>query len=245
LKVDVIVTLVTGNAIAAKRATAVIPIVMMVSGYPVEVGLAESYARPGGNVTGNTAYAGAEVFGKHVEILRLLVPHMRLLAVLWGYVPPFVHDAEGRLALDELKGAAKILGVSLRVRETRKMEDVESALRAVSREQADALYVSGGSVHLQASAQIVEFARKRRLPTMTDVRPVFNAGFLVTYSPDPAMLARQAAGYVDRILRGTPPGELPIERPSRLNLVINLKTAKALGLTIPQSLLVRADEIIQ
>src|SRR5262245_17053247 len=101
LKVDVIVTLVTGHAMAARTATAEIPIIMMNSGYPVEVGLAKSYARPGGNVTGNTAYAGTEVFGKHVEILRTVLPRMRRLSVLWGYVPPFVHPREGELALDE------------------------------------------------------------------------------------------------------------------------------------------------
>jgi putative ABC transport system substrate-binding protein len=247
LKVDVIVTLVTGNAVAAKRATAETPIVMMNSGYPVEVGLAKSYGRPGGNVTGNTAYAGTEVFGKHVEILKTLLPRMRRLAVLWGYVPPFVHPREGELALDELKRAANTLGVTMRVLKTRRMEDVESALRAVSAEHTDtdALYVSGGSVHFQAAPRIVEFARERRLPTMTDVRPVFQAGMLLTYSPSPAVLARQAAGFLDRILQGARPSELPIERPSKVDLIINLKTAKDLGLTIPPSLLLRADQVIE
>lgn len=245
LKVDVIVTLVTGNAFAARRATAEIPIVMMASGYPVEVGLVKSYARPGANVTGNTAYAGTEVFGKHMEILQTLQPHLRRLAVLWGYVPPFVHVGEGELALDELKRAAKSLGVATRIWKTRSMEDVESALKGVSTEHPDALYVSGGSVHVQAAARIAEFARERRLPTMTDVRPVFQAGMLVTYAPNPAVLAWQAARFVDRILRGARPGELPIERPSKVDLLINLKAAKALGLTIPPSLLLRADQVIE
>jgi putative ABC transport system substrate-binding protein len=245
LKVDVIVTLVTGNAVAARRATDETPIVMMNSGYPVEVGLAKSYGRPGANVTGNTVYAGTEVFGKHVEILKTLLPRMRRLAVLWGYVSPFVHPREGELALEELKRAATTLGVTVRVLETRRAEDVESALKAASAEAADALYVSGGSVHLQVAQRIVEFALARRLPTMTDVRPVFQAGMLLTYSASPAVLARQAAGFVDRILRGARPSELPIERPSKMDLIINLKTAKDLGLTIPPSLLLRADQVIE
>jgi len=244
-KVDVIVTLATGNAVAAMRASAEIPIVMLASGYPVEVGLVKSYARPGGNVTGNSIYAGTELFGKHVEILKTLLPRMRRLAVLWGWVPPFAYVGEGELALDELKRAAKTLGVRVRVWETRRVEDVEPALGAVSREQADALYVSGSPQHRQTAARIVEFARKQRLPTMTDSPGLFPAGILVTYSANPATLARQAAASVDRILRGARPAELPIERPSKLDLMINLKAAKAIGLTIPQSLLMRADRVIE
>ena len=244
-KVDVIVTSGTGNAVAAMRATAEIPIVMMASGYPVEVGLVKSYARPGGNVTGNSIYAGTELFGKHVEILKTLLPRMRRLAVLWGWVPPFAYPGEGELALDELKRAANTLHVGLRIWETRRVEDVEPALRAVSADQADALYVSGSPQHRQTAARIVEFARKQRLPTMTDTPGLFQAGILVTYSANPATLARQAAASVDRILRGARAGELPIERPSKLDLIINLKAAKAIGLTIPQSLLMRADRVIE
>lgn len=244
-KVDVIVTVATGHAVAAMRATPEIPIVMMSSGYPVEVGLVRSYDRPGGNVTGNSIYAGTALFGKHIEFLKALQPRMRRLAVLWGYVPPFVYVGEGELALADLKRAANTLGMTIRVWETRRIEDVESALRAVSREHAEALFVSGGSVHVQAAARIVEFARKQRLPTMTDVRPVFDAGILVTYSAHPGVLARQAAGFVDRILRGARAGDLPIERPSKFDLIINLRTAKALGLTIPPAVLLRADQVIE
>ena len=244
-KVDVILTSGTGNAVAAMRATAEIPIVMMASGYPVEVGLVGSYARPGGNVTGNSIYAGTELFGKHVEILKTLLPRLRRLAVLWGWLPPVTYVGEGELALDELKRAANTLDVGLRVWETRRVEDVESALKAISTDRADALYVSGSPVNRRTAAKIVEFARKERLPTMTDVRPLFEAGILMTYSANPETLARQAAGFVDRILRGARPADLPIERPSKLELLINLKTAKALGLTIPQSLLQRADQVIE
>jgi putative ABC transport system substrate-binding protein len=185
------------------------------------------------------------VFGKHVEILKTLVPRLRRLAILWGYFPPFVHAGEGELALEELRRAANALGVTLRVLETRRMDDVEAALRVVATEPIDALYVSGGSVHVQAAAKIVEAAQKRRLPTMSDVRPLFDAGMLITYSPSPAVIARQAAGFVDRILQGARPGDLPIERPAKVDLVINLKTAKELGLTIPPALLLRADRLIE
>ena len=244
-KVDVIVTLATGNAVAAMHASAEIPIVMMASGYPVELGLVESYARPGGNVTGNTIYAGTELFGKHVELLKTLLPGMRQLAVLWGWVPPFVYAGEGELALDELKRAAKTVDVGLRVWKTDRVEAVEAALAAMAREHVDALYVSGSPVHRRTAAKIVEFARKRRLPTMTDSPALFQEGILVTYSANPATLGRQAAAFVDRILRGARPADLPIERPSKIDLAINLKTAKALGLTIPPSLLQRADQVIE
>jgi putative ABC transport system substrate-binding protein len=244
-KVDVIVTIATGNAVAAMRATTEIPIVMLASGYPVEMGLVKSYARPGGNVTGNSIYAGTELFGKHVEILRTLLPRMRRLAVLWGWVPPFAYVGEGELALDELKRAANIVGVGLRVWETHRVEDVESALEVMPRAHAEALYVSGSPVHQRTAGRIVEVARRQRLPTMTDSPALFPAGILITYSANPATLARQAAAFVDRILRGTRPAELPIERPSKLDLVINLKTARTLGLTIPSSLLQRADQVIE
>ena len=236
-KVDVIVTLATGNAVAAMHASGEIRIVMMASGYPVE--LVKSYARPGGNVTGNTIYAGTELFGKHVEILKTLLPGMRQLAVLWGWVPPFVYPGEGGLALEELKRAANTVNVGLRVWKTDRVEVVEAALAAMASEHADALYVSGSPVHRRTAAKIVEFARKRRLPTMTDSPAVF------TYSANPATLGRQAAAFVDRILRGARPADLPIERPSTLDLAINLKTAKALGLRIPPSLLQRADQVIE
>jgi putative ABC transport system substrate-binding protein len=242
---DVIVTIATGNAVAAMRATAEIPIVMLASGYPVGVGLVKSYARPGGNITGNSIYVGTELFGKHVEILKTLLPGMQRLAVLWGWVPPFAYVGEGELALDELKRAATTVNIALRVWETHRVQDVESALGLIARERVDALYVSGSPVHLRTAAKIVDFTVRQRLPTMTDSPALFPTGILITYSANPTTLARQAAGFVDRILKGARPGELPIERPSKLDLLINLKTAKALGLTIPQLLLQRADQVIE
>jgi putative ABC transport system substrate-binding protein len=248
LNVDVIVTIVTGHAVAARRATAEIPIVMATSGYPVEVGLVKSYARPGGNVTGNSVYAGKELLGKHAEILKVLVPRLARLAVLWDYIPPIVEVGEGEPALTELKQAAATLGIAVTVWETRRSEDVESALAAISGDRPDALYVTSGPVHTQpqTTGRIVQFAQERRLPTMTDLAGgVFRAGALMTYSANVRALGRQTARFVDQILRGARPGDLPIERPSKFDLIINLRTAKALGLTIPPSLLLRADQIIE
>ena len=182
LKVDVIVTYVTGNAVAARRATTEIPIVMMSSGYPVEVGLAKSYARPGGNVTGNTNYAGTGVFGKYVEILKTLVPHLTQLAVLWNYIPPFVEVAEGEMALTELKEAAATLGITLRVWEIRTTrEDVEAALAGISATRMDALYVTAGTGQPGIAERIVHFAQERRLPAMTEFAGnLTRAGILIT-----------------------------------------------------------------
>jgi putative ABC transport system substrate-binding protein len=248
LKVNVIVTIITGLAAAAKRATSDIPIVMAISGYPVEAGLARSYARPGGNLTGNSAYAGAELFGKHIEILKELLPRMSRLAVLWGYVPPVTEAGEAEAPLNELKRGARQLGVTVRIWETRRPEDVESALAAIAAMGADALYVTAGSLHIQPQIanKVVRFAVTHRLPTITDsAGGLFHAGILVAYAYNTDDIARSTAGYVDRILRGANPGDLPISRPTKTDLIINLKTAKALRLTIPQSVLGRADKVIE
>jgi putative ABC transport system substrate-binding protein len=248
LNVDVIVTSITGRAVAASRVTSTIPIVMITSGYPVEAGLVKSCARPGGNVTGNSIYAGTGIFGKHIEILKTLQPRLTRLAVLWSYVPPIAHVGEGEMGLDELTRAASAAGMALRVIYTRTREDIEAALRTLSQERADALYVTGSPIHADAriAKAIADFAIERRMPSMSDfVGGAFAAGLLVTYSANVPLLSRQAAGFVDRILRGASPRDLPIERPSKFDLVLNMKTAKALGLTIPPSLLLRADQVIE
>lgn len=246
-KVDVIVTYITGNAVAAKRATTEIPIVMMSSGYPVEVGLAASYARPGGNLTGNTAYAGVGFFGKHVEILKTLMPWLSRLAVLWSYIPPIAAPGEGEPALNELTQAAASLGIAVQVWETRPIrQDVESALASVSAARMEALFVTGATGLPEIADRIIEFAQERRLPTITDgAGNLTRAGILITYAANPGAIARQAARFVDRILRGARPGELPIERPSKFDLIINVKTARSIGLAIPDSLLLRADQVIE
>jgi putative ABC transport system substrate-binding protein len=247
LKVDLIVTYVTGNAVAAKRNTADIPIVMLTSGYPVEVGLAASYARPGGNLTGNTAYAGTGFFGKHVEILKTLVPRLSRLAVIWSYLPPIVEGAEGDLALTELKQAAATLGIATQVLETKLTpEDVDRALATISAARVDALFVSAVTGLPEIAGRIVKFAQERRLPAITDFAAnLTRAGILITYSANTGAIVRQTARFVDRILRGARPGELPIERPSKFDLIINVKTAKSIRLVIPPSLLLRADQVIE
>jgi putative tryptophan/tyrosine transport system substrate-binding protein len=248
LKVDVIVTILTGRAVAARGATSTIPIVMMTSGYPVEAGLVKSYARPGGNVTGNSIYAGTELFGKHVEILKTIQPRMSRLAVLWGYVPPVAHVGEGEMALEELTRAANKLGMEVVVWKTPTREETQAALAVLSQDRADGLYVTGSPAHADSrtAERIAQVAVERRMPSMSDFAgPGFAAGLLVTYSAGVASLARQTAGFVDRILRGAAAADLPIERPSKFDLVINMKTAKALGLTIPPSLLLRADQVIE
>lgn len=248
LKVDLIVTFSTPLAVSARRATGTIPVVMALSGYPVETGLAASLARPGGNVTGNSAWAGGELWGKHVELLRQLVPGMTRLAVLWDWVPPAITHEERTVSLGAFQRAASALGVTLRLLEIRTPEDLDRALTTLAGERVDALFATSGPVHAQppTSTRIVELSLARRLPTMTDLSGrFFRAGILMTYSPSLADLTRRAAFFVDRILRGAKPGDLPIEQAAKLDLIINLKTAKAIGLTIPPALLLRADQVIE
>jgi putative tryptophan/tyrosine transport system substrate-binding protein len=194
------------------------------------------------------AYAGAELFGKHIEILKELLPRTFRLAVLWGYVPPVTEAGEGEALLNELKRGARQLGVTVRIWETRRPEDIESALAAIAAMGPDALYVTAGSLHIQPpiANKIVRFAVTHRLPTITDsAGGLFRAGILAAYAYNTDDIARSTAGYVDRILRGANPSDLPISRPTKTDLIISLKTAKALRLTIPQSVLGRADKVIE
>jgi putative ABC transport system substrate-binding protein len=245
--VDLILTITTPLAVAARRASRSIPIVMITSGYPVEAGLAASLAQPGGNVTGNSVFAGVELFGKYLELFKILKPQMKRLAVLWDWVPPNILAEETEASLAELRQAATRLSVSLHFHEVRTRRDLDQALSAISGDRVDALFATSGPVHVQPdnAARLVQRAAAERIPTMTDFRGhLFEAGILVTYSPDPVQLGHRAADFVDRILRGAKPGDLPIERPSKFDLVLNLQTARALGLTIPPSLRLRATQVI-
>ncbi len=246
-RVDVIVTNVTATAMAARRATSVIPIVMLTSGFPVEGGLAKSLARPGGNVTGMTLYAGGLLFGKFVQLLRELVPSLRELGVLWSYAPPSYRPEQVAPATDELRRAAKALNVKLRFWQTGTEGDLGSALTAAANAPLDALFVTSGLIHAlpEIRARIARFALQRRLPTLTDFPGGFFAeGAVLAYSVEVKELTDRTASFVDRILKGAKPGELPIEQPTKYELSVNLKTAKALGLNIPHSLLIRADRVI-
>jgi putative ABC transport system substrate-binding protein len=248
-RVNVIVTNFTATAMAAHRATSVTPIVMATSGFPVEGGLANSLARPGGNVTGMTVYAGGgALFGKFVELLRELVPSLRELGVFWGYAPPSYKPEQVAPATRELHRAASALDVNVRFWQTGTESDLASAVAAASNRPLDALFATGGVIHArpEIAATIGRFVLQRRLPTLSDGSgPLFAAAAVSAYTAEPKELAARTAHFIDRILKGARPGDLPIEQPTKYELVINRKMAKSIGLTIPPSLLLRADRIVE
>ena len=239
LKVDVIVVPAPQNARAAKEATRTIPIVMAGSIDPVADGLVTSLARPGGNITGLTGAVGPEIGGKRLELLKEAVPKVSRVAVLSNPANP-----SSVPYLEATKTAAGSLRVQLQMLEARGPDELESAFAAMTRERTDALFVLSDGMFFLHRTRIVGFAAKQRLPTTFGGREDVDAGGLMSYAASGSDNFRRAATYVDKILKGAKPGDLPIERPTKFELVINLKTAKALGLTIPPLLLARADEII-
>ena len=242
LKVDVIVASGTLAALAAKQATRTLPIVFSPAADPVASGLVTSLARPGGNVTG-LSLLNSELVGKWLEQLKQAIPGVSRVAVLWQ--PGAFGE---RTEKDMLKGAevaARALGVQLQFVEARGPEDFDRAFSDMTRARAGALTVLGSTMFVSERRRLVDLAAKNRLPAVYNVREFVDAGGLMSYGPNLADLFRRAATYVDKILKGAKPGDLPVEQPTKFELVINLKTAKALGLTIPQSVLVRADEVIQ
>jgi putative ABC transport system substrate-binding protein len=244
---DLILTATTAIALAAHRATATIPIVMISSGYPVEVGLADSLARPGKNVTGNCIYAGLEVWSKLLQLLRETKPDTKRVGILWTYAPPAFPREEVEPCFVELKNAERLLGLKLHIVEAAGPEQVASALAQIDTERPDALLVTSG-IAVELRSAVMEFAVKRRLPTITDavwVVKIEPYHPLLGYGSRFTDLTRMAVHYVDKILKGASPGSLPIQQPAKLELIVNLKTATAIGLTVPASLLVRADEVIE
>ncbi len=239
LKVDVIVAPATNPVLAAKQATRTIPIVMTGSEDAVGSGLVASLARPGGNVTGLSTLA-PEIVGKQLELLKEIVPRVSRVAVLWNPTNR-VHP----LSLGEAKVAARSLGVQLQILEARGPEEFESAFATMTRERASALLVLHDGMFLLHPTRIADLAAKSRLPAMYQLREHVDAGGLMVYGPSLRDNFRRAATYVDKILKGAKPADLPVEQPTKFELVINLKTAKALGLTIPRSILIRADEVIR
>ncbi len=237
LKVGVIGTGGTAAVIAAKQATSVIPIVFATAGDPVGTGLVASLARPGGNVTG-LSNQSADLAGKRLELLREVVPSLRRLAIMANIGGPI-----GVLEMREVQAAAGTLGLEVATLEIRRAEDIAPAIEAL-KGRADALYVVTDPLVNTNRIRINTLALGARLPTMHGSRDYVEAGGLTSYGPNFPDLFRRAADYVDKILRGTKPGDIPVEQPTTFDLVINLKTAKALGLTIPPSLLLRADEVI-
>ena len=240
LKVDVIVTSGgTTTIFAAKNATERIPIVMASSSDPVETGLVNSLARPGGNITGLTL-GGPELYGKRVELLRETVPRVSRAGILFNPANP-----AAALALKETQAAAHALGLQLQSLEVRSPEDFESVFKAATKAQTGALIVTQQAPIFVHRQRVVALASKSRLPVMYAESEWPNVGGLMSYGPDINDNYRRAATYVDKILKGAKPAELPVERPTKFEFVINLKTAKQIGLTIPQSVLYQADKVIK
>jgi putative ABC transport system substrate-binding protein len=238
LKVDVIVTAGTTTVVAAKQATSVIPIVFAAAGDPVGTGLVGSLSRPGGNVTG-LSNQSTDLAGKQVELLRGVVPNLRRLAILANAGAP-----TAVLEIGQVQAAARTLGLEVVTFEIRRAEDIASAFEALTG-RADALYVVIDPLINTNRIRINTLALAARVPTIQGIREYVEAGGLMSYGPSFSDLYRRAADYVDRILRGAKPGDLPVEQPTKFELIINLKTAKALGLEISPALLARADEVIE
>ena len=238
LKPDVIVTTGTPGTLAAKQATSTIPIIFASVGDPVNAGLVASYARPDGNATGFT-FTGPELEGKRLQIMKEMVPGLSRVAALWNPV------SMGGEFYRQTQVAATALSVTLQPVEARRMDDLEEAFATIGRARAHALIVLADSFLLSNRKQIVEFAASRRLPAMYPYREYVDAGGLSSYAPSKIDRLRRTAVYVDKILRGAKSTDLPIEAPTNFELVINSKTAKELGLTVPATLLARADEVIE
>jgi putative ABC transport system substrate-binding protein len=239
-KVDVIVATTALAVTAAKNATGTIPIVMTGVSDPVGQGFIASLARPGGSVTGLTYGVGLEIHGKQLELLKEMVPTVRRMAILSN---PANHGYA--LWKGNVKVAARSLGVELHLMEVRGPDEFDGAFAAMAKERVGALLVWGDPVLDAHRARIAELAARSRLPAAYTLRAWVEAGGLMAYGAEFRDNWRRAAGYVDRILKGAKPADLPVEQPTKFELVINLKTAKALGLTIPPSLLLRADEVIR
>ena len=239
LKVDVIVAGGTLAPLAAKHATGTIPIVMSAAGDPVGTGLVPSLAKPGGNVTGLSNFS-ADLTAKRLQLLKEILPGVSRVAVLWNAANPIA-----ALLMRETEAAARALGLQVQSLEVRGPDEFENALPAAVSGGAGALFVVDDPLVFIARLRIADFAARNRLPMTAIYREFAEAGGLMTFGANLADLNRRAAIYVDKILKGAKPADLPVEQPTKFDLVINLKTAKALGLTIPQSLLVRADEVIQ
>ena len=238
LKVDIIVTGGTAAVIAAKQATSLIPIVFGTAGDPIGTGLVASLARPGGNVTG-LSNQSADAVGKRLELLREAVPNLRRLAIMANITVPI-----GKLEMDEVQAAARILDLDVAKVEIRRVEDIAPAIEAL-KGHTDALYIVTDPLLNTNRVRINMVALDSKLPTMHGFRGYVEAGGLMSYGTNLPKSFRRAADIVDKILRGAKPADIPVEQPTEFDLVINLTTAKALGLTIPPSLLARADELIE
>jgi putative ABC transport system substrate-binding protein len=242
LTVDVIVAPGTPQAVAAKQATRTLPIVFAAVADPVASGVVTSLARPGGNVTG-TSLLAPELVGKRLEQLKQAVPRVNLVAVLWQ--PGGLGERTNKDMLQGTEVAARALGVRLQIVDARGPDDFNRAFSDMTRARAGALTVLPSNMFITERRRLVDLPAKHRLPAVYGLREFVDTGGFMSYGANPADSYRRAATYVDKILKGAKPADLPVEQPTKFELVINLKTAKALGLTIPSSLLARADEVIQ
>ena len=224
---------------AAKNATKTIPIVFIFANDPVNAGLVASLARPGGNLTGWTN-TGPDLSGKRLELLKELLPRVSRVAVLWNAANPTIARQ-----VSEMELAAHALKTELHLVAVRAPDEFESAFSAITRGRAGALVVIADVFTTEHRQRIAALAARNRLPMISEFRAFTIAGGLMAYGPSPPDAARRAAAHVDRILKGAKPGELPVEQPTQFELVINLKTARALGLTIPRSMLLRADQVLE
>jgi len=238
-KVDVIVALYPAAVLSARRATSTIPIVMMNTPDPVQLGLVASLARPGGNITGLTTLT-VDVSVKQLELLKEAVPRASRVALVWNPDNPW-HP----LAVKAIEARGKALGVAVQVLEVRGPDALDVAFNAMTTERAQAVVVLADPLLFVHRRRLADLAIKHRLPLMGNVPGYAEAGGLMAYWADRADLSRRAASYVDRILKGAKPGDLPIEQPTKFELVIDLKTARLLGITIPPSVLTRADRVIE
>jgi putative ABC transport system substrate-binding protein len=238
-KVEVIVTAGTPATLAVKRATKSVPLVMIAVGDPVGNNIVPSLARPGGNITGLSSIA-PDLESKRLQLLRDIIPKVSHVGLFRNPGNPF-HVS----SMKNAEPAAKQMGIKLQVLDVRKTEDIDAAFERVLRERPEALLFLADRVFLHNRQKLMDFADKNRLPTMVPYRELVEAGGLVSYGPSYEHMHRRAADYVDKILKGTKPGDLPVELPAKFDLRVNLKTARAIGLQIPESFLLRADQVIE
>ena len=239
-KVDIIVTVATQAAVAARKATSKLPIVAISVTDPVGRGLVESLARPGGNVTGLAFGVGLDIFSKGLDFLKEAVPGLQIVAVLMNPANPF-HEA----AAGQIEAVAQALNVHASVFQARRPEAIAMAFEAIAQAHCGAVFVLADALFASEREQIAKLALTCQLPSMHQLRAEAEAGGLMSYGPDFTDLFRRAAKYVDAILKGAKPADLPVQQPTRFELVVNLKTAKALGLNMPPSLLVRAEDVLE
>jgi putative ABC transport system substrate-binding protein len=238
-KVEVIVTAGTPATLAVKRATTTVPLVMVAVGDPVGTGIIPSLARPGGNITGLSSIA-PDLEGKRLELLRELVPGLAHVGVFWN-----PSNAFHAVSMKQARAAAGALKIKLLLLSVKKAEDLDAAFAELLKQKPEALLIFADRVFLHNRRPIVDFATRQRLPSVNAYREVVEAGGLLSFGPSYEDMHRRAADYVDKILKGTKPGDLPVELPRKFILRVNLKAAKAIGLKLPESFLLRADQVIE